>query len=185
LVGTTKGIVATRKSSLPGGAALNLERRLTFRFSILSSAVIRCVASMYRSKYGLRPSSWKAMAAIGRYGPMSAKEVSAHTTVEPDKVTDYLVERGYVARKQDVVDWRRVALSLSLPGRAVYHEIERVTRQVELALLEGLSRQEHDGLHAALAKLEKRASELLSERHAWRRVAGTKVDQKRPRKTLR
>jgi len=137
---------------------------------------------MYGSKYGLRPSSWKAMAAIGRYGPMSAKEVCAHTTVEPDKVTravDRLVEMGYVNRKQDAVDRRRVALSLSLSGRAAYKEIERITRLVELALLEGLSRQERDGLHAALGKLEERASGLLTDRDAWRRVAGTKYAGKR------
>ena len=75
------------KSALPGGTALNLERRLSFRFSILATKVIRCVAEMYGPKYGLLPSGWKAMAAIGRFGPVSAKEVCAHTTVEPDKVT--------------------------------------------------------------------------------------------------
>ena len=76
------------KSALPGGTALNLERRLSFRFSILATKVIRCVAEMYGPKYGLLPSGWKAMAAIGRFGPVSAKEVCAHTTVEPDEADE-------------------------------------------------------------------------------------------------
>jgi DNA-binding MarR family transcriptional regulator len=166
---------------LPGGATLNLERRLTYRFSILSSVVMRSVADMYGAKYRLRPSSWKAMAAIGRYGPVSAKEVCGYTTVAPDKVTravDRLVKMGYVERKQDVIDRRRVALSLSRSGRAAYGEIERVTREVELALLNQLSRDERKRLHTALAKLETRAAELLTDRQAWRRIAGTKSARK-------
>ena len=120
------------KSALPGGTALNLERRLSFRFSILATKVIRCVAEMYGPKYGLLPSGWKAMAAIGRFGPVSAKEVCAHTTVEPDKVTravDRLVQLAYVERKQDAADGRRVALSLTFLGQKVYADIEGLTRR--------------------------------------------------------
>ena len=171
------------KSTLPGGVALDLERRLSYRFSILSTKVIRCVAEMYGPKYGLLPSGWKAMAAIGRFGPVSGKEVCAHTTVEPDKVTravDRLVQLGYVERKQDVADGRRVALSLTFLGRKVYADIEGLTRRVELDLQKGVSKQERDTLSRILCKLEGRATEgHIGDRNAWRRIAPARSARRR------
>lgn len=171
------------KSALPGGAELNLERRLSYRFSILATKVIRCVAEMYGPKYGLLPSGWKAMAAIGRFGPVSGKEVCAHTTVEPDKVTravDRLVQLGYVERKQDVADGRRVALSLTFLGRKVYADIEGLTRRVELDLQKGVSKQERDTLSRILCKLEGRATEgHIGDRNAWRRIAPARSARRR------
>lgn len=161
------------KSALPGGAALDLERRLSYRFAILSTKVTRTVANMYGPKYGLPPFAWKAMAAIGRYAPVSAKEVCAHITVEPDKVTravDRLVALGLVSREQDTADRRRVSLSLSPAGRKVYRDIERATRRVELALIEGVSMAERKALWRILSKLENQAETYLGEKQTWRDV---------------
>ncbi len=158
---------------LLGGVALDLERRLSYRFSILSAKIVRAVAKMYGPKYGLLPSGWKAMAAIGRYGPVSAKEVGAHTTVEPDKVTrsvDRLVERAYVGREQDAVDRRRVTLTLTPAGQKVYEDIEFLTRSVELELLGALSVEERKSLSRILAKLEEEAGKHLSEDQGWRKI---------------
>ena len=168
------GIVTNKEQSrLPGGAALNLERRLSYRFSILSAKVARAVAQMYGSKYGLLLSGWKAMAAIGRYGPVSAKEVCAHTTVESAKVTravDRLVERGYARREQDRVDRRRVVLTLTPTGQKVYTDIEVLTRSVELELLGALSVEDRKSLDHILVKLEGMAGKCLNEDQSWRKI---------------
>lgn len=151
-------------ADLPGGAALDLEHRLSYRFSVLSAKMRRAV---YRPEYGVLPSNWRAMAAIGRYGPMSASDVCARTTVEPDKVTravNALMEAGYVRREQDKYDKRRVVLSLTPLGRKVYNEIERATRQIELTLLLALTQCERDTLNRVLTKLEQRAHELATRR---------------------
>lgn len=149
---------------LPGGRTLNLERRLSYRFSILAAKIIRSVAKKYGSKYGLLPSGWKTMAAIGRFGPVSAKQVCAHITVEPDKVSravDRLVELGYVYRRQDTEDRRRVVLTLSTTGRVVYNDIEWETRSIEMVLLDSLSQGERSTLDLVLGKLEKRIAQYL------------------------
>jgi len=176
-------VMRKRKAVLPGGEALAVERRLTYRFSILSSLVIRCVAAMYGPKYRLLPSGWKAMASIGRFGPVSAKEVCAHTTVPPDKITravDRMVELGFVVRRKDAADRRRIALSLSAAGERAYRDIERVTRRVEIALLNVLSARERETFNAILDKLELRAQGLLLlEKNAWRRLAKPRSPRRR------
>lgn len=114
--GSGQGQEAAR---LPGGAGLNIEKRLSYRFSILSDRMIRAVADMYGPRFGLLLSGWKAMATIGRYSRVSAKDVCAHTTVAPDKITravDRLVGLGFVERRRDETDGRRVALSLTPQG---------------------------------------------------------------------
>jgi DNA-binding MarR family transcriptional regulator len=168
----------SRKSALPGGHALDLERRLSYRFSIIASAAIRRVAVMYGPKHRLLPSAWKVMAVIGRYGPVSAKDVCTHTTVEPDKVSravDGLVRLGYVNRSQDEIDRRRIALSLTQIGRNVYEDIERATREVELSLLRALSASERKALDRILEKLQAHARQHIvirntRDRHGARPV---------------
>lgn len=167
--------VVARKVDLPGGASFDLEHRLTYRFGTLSTRVIRCVARMYGPKYGLLPSSWKAMGVIGRYGPVSAKEVCERTTVEPDKVTravDRLVQLGYVSRKRNPRDGRCVVLSLSPLGRRVYRDIEGVTRRIEVMLLDALSSRERATLNRIFDKLEAQAREHISDSAAYRRFTG-------------
>jgi len=158
--------VLTKKiPALPGGRALDLERRLSYRFSIFATKIIRSVADMYGPKYGLLPSGWKTMAAIGRYGPVSAKQVCAYTTVEPDKVSravDRLEELGFVRRTQDTSDRRRVVLTLSPAGRNAYGDIEHATRIVEMKLLDCLSSEERRTLDRILAKLENRMAQCLN-----------------------
>ncbi len=166
----------TRKTSrLPGGAALDLEHRLSYRFSLISSMVVRAVASMYGPKYGLLPPNWKAMAAIGRYGPMSAKDVCARTTVEPDKVTravDRLVALRYVQRTRDALDRRRVVLLLTSTGRKVYDDVEAATRRIELLLLDALSAQEREALDRITTKLQTQAGKYIGDKCAWQGIFG-------------
>lgn len=169
-----------------GGTALDLEHRLTYRFSVISSMVMRAVASMYGPKYGLLPPNWKALAAIGRYGPMSAKDVCARTTVEPDKVTravDRLVALGYVRRAQDGLDRRRVVLSLSPLGRKVCEDIEGATRRIELLLLDGLSTREREALDRITTKLQAQTEKHIGNKMAWNRITeGRGRPPARPRK---
>lgn len=151
---------------LPGGAGLDLERRITYRFSVISNMIVRTVARMYGPKYRLVPANWKAMAAIGRYGPMSAKDVCGRTTVEPDKVTravDRLVALGFVQRTRDPHDKRRVVLLLTRGGRKVYEDVEAATRRVELLLLSGLTTRERQELERITTKLQTRAETCLRD----------------------
>lgn len=153
---------------------MNAEKRFVFRFAILADRVVRAVARMYGPKYGLRPSTWKTMAAIGRHGKLAAKDVCAHATIDPDKVTravDRLVNLGFAERRRDEIDGRRVVLSLTPRGAAAFREIERLSRNVEIELRGALSSRENAELDRLLRKLESRAKPLLGPPDAWRRIS--------------
>ena len=165
--------VSRTAAAMPGGAALDLERRFSYRFAIISARVVRSVAGMYGPKYRMLPSGWKALAVIGRYGPLSAKDVGAYSTVEPDKVTravDRLVKLGFVARRKDLGDRRKVVLSLTATGRRVYDDVEQLTRQVEMATLSALPARDLAALGRVLDRLEERSRTLLTGRDAWQRI---------------
>ena len=94
-------------------ASRALDERTTYRFSILASRQTRCLSAMYLQKFGLSVSQWKVLPILGYHGPMSAKEVGERTSLEPEKVTravDQLVTRGFVTRRSDSRDRRRVIL---------------------------------------------------------------------------
>jgi len=144
----------------------------------MSNMVVRVVASLYGPKYRLMPANWKAMAAIGRYGPMSAKDVCARTTVEPDKVTravDRLVALRYVQRTRDPHDRRRVVLLLTPAGRKVYAHVETATRRIELMLRGALTQRERNELDRITTKLQRQADKTIGDKQSWRRMLSDDV----------
>lgn len=174
---------AKPRLALPGGKTLDLERRFSYRFSMLVTKVVRCVAEMYSKKYSLLPSGWKVMAVIGRFGQAFGTDVCLfYTSVEPHKVTravDRLVQLGYVKREQDAADGRRVVLSLTTQGWKVYADIDSLTRRVERELQKALSKQELKDLDRILEKLEKRAiTSKIGDRNGWRHFTSAASESK-------
>lgn len=136
---------------------LTLEQRITYRFAIISKRLTDRLADMYKPKFGLNVNGWKVMTVVGRFGPLAAFEVAKFVSLDPDKVTravDTLVKQGYVFRRQDKIDRRRISLSLSVRGRKVHDEIEKVRCELEIKFLSVLNRSELSGLYATLDKLE-------------------------------
>ena len=144
----------------------SLERRLAYRFSILSTLNVRCIGSVYSKKFGLSTAGWRIMSIIGRYEPIFPGVAAQRSTMDADKVTravDRLVEMGYVIRNTDAADRRRVILCLTSRGRAVYEEVEELHQNMDAQWRVALSKEENAALDAIMDKLEVRARELFSE----------------------
>jgi len=152
-----------------------LDERTTYRFSILASRQTRCLSAMYVEKFGLSVSQWKVLPILGYHGPMSAKEAGERTSLEPEKVTravDQLVARGFVSRRSDPKDRRRVILSLAPKGRAVFQESEQLRGMIEASFLNALQPKERVLFHRLLDKLERRAAVMFDDRQSWRKIIG-------------
>ncbi|MEI8150901.1 MAG: MarR family transcriptional regulator [Hyphomicrobiales bacterium] len=155
-----------------------LHDRTTYRFSILAARQTRCLSEMYVQKFGLSVSQWKVLPIIGYYGPMSAKNVGERTSLAPEKVTrsvDQLVIRGYVIRRADPKDRRRVVLSLAAKGRDVFNESEKIRGAIEDEFLAALQPQERATFHRLLDKLERRALVMFNGKKSWQKIISQSV----------
>jgi DNA-binding MarR family transcriptional regulator len=129
------------------------------------------LATMYGPRYGLTIGKWKVLSMIGANAPLSAKELSKLTSLEPDKITrsvDALVEKRLVVRREDPKDRRRVILTLSQKGKSINKAIEHVRRCIEVDFLLALNERELVMLYAILDKLDHRTREIFDRKEAWR-----------------
>jgi DNA-binding MarR family transcriptional regulator len=149
---------------------LRLDERVGYRFSNISKRLHQALADAHVKKYRLSVSNWSLISVIAFFEPLSATELGKYTSLEPDKIaraTDTLVRLGYVIRRQDERDRRKVSLSLSAEGRRVHDKIELVASQLEEEFLQVLTPKEQETLSTALTKLERHSLVLFGKREGW------------------
>jgi DNA-binding MarR family transcriptional regulator len=161
------------KSRARADADVPLERRVSYRCSMIGARITRLLAPMWRERHALSVVNWRVLAVIGRYAPLSAKEVAMHTSSEPFRVSralQALIHRRLVVRDVDREDRRRVRLRLSPAGKAVHRSIETSVYRLEQAVLEGMSAAQRADLDRMLALLDKRVAQLAgySSQHGKR-----------------
>jgi DNA-binding MarR family transcriptional regulator len=162
----------------PVSKQLSLDRRTSYRFSIIARRQTRCLATMHAAEFGLSVNGWKLLSVVEYFGPLSASEAGAHTSLEPAKVTrgiDVLAGEGLVLRREDPADRRRTVLSLSAKGRRTYRKVEQVSRALERALLSALGPGELKTLYQLLDKLERRSSDIFAEGRDWRAIVRSRA----------
>jgi DNA-binding MarR family transcriptional regulator len=150
----------------PDDIRLDLEERSFYRFSIMATQINRAVARVYVKKYGPPANAWKILAVLNKYKVQSASELKAHSTLEMDKITrivDDLVERGFVVRKQDQRDRRRVVIRLSAAGKRVARYLEDAIAVMEHDFLGALNPAERRTFYELLEKLKTRADQIFAE----------------------
>jgi len=136
---------------------------VSYRLSALAKRLDLGLATVHIKKLGISVANWKILRVIGYFGPLSASELGARTHLDPDKITravDTLVARGYVIRRNDDEDRRRVTLTLSAKGRRAYEKIEAHAIKKETEFLRVLTLAEQKALRHFLAKLEQGSSEM-------------------------
>ncbi|WP_439589151.1 MarR family winged helix-turn-helix transcriptional regulator [Hydrogenophaga sp.] len=143
----------------------SIEHRLAYRFSILSTLNVRCIASLYNKKFGLTLAGWRILSIIGRYEPIFPGVAAQLSTMDADKVTravDRLVDIGYVIRNTDAADRRRVILCLTSRGRSVYEEVEEVSQEMDARWRSVLTAEESRLFGAVMEKLDAQARALFT-----------------------
>ena len=103
------------------------------------------------------------MAVIGRFAPVSAKQVAARTSTDAffvARAIDKLVEQGYVQKDVDHEDRRRLRLSLTPSGKKVHRQVEDMINLVEADLLAGIPADDLSTFFATMSLLESRAGRL-------------------------
>ena len=137
--------------------ALELERFLPYRLSVLSNRLSEAIAREYSQRFALGVTEWRVMAVLGRHPGLSASEVAQRTAMDKVAVSRALAglaEAGRVHRDIHGGDRRRSVLRLSVQGQRIYDEVAPLALQFEQRLLQGLGAAERTLLFGLLDRLD-------------------------------
>jgi len=143
--------------------ALRLEAFLPYRLSVLANRVSTALARRYRERFGLTIPEWRVVAVLGRFGDLSATELSRHTVMDKVRITraaQALARKGLIERRRDAADQRVTRHRLTERGREVHAAIADLALAWERRFLEGLGAEERACLWRLLERLERRLDEV-------------------------
>ena len=139
---------------------LDLDAWTPYRFAALANAVGIRLRAHYATRHDLTPPAWRCLAIIGKFQPLTPKDLAARSTmdrVQVSRALRQLAEMQFILRREDQADRRRVILRLSAKGEEAYDFIIPQARAIEDDLLATLSTTERHALSAILDKLEAQA----------------------------
>jgi len=143
--------------------ALDLNRFLPYRLSVLSNTISHTVARLYETRFGITIPEWRVIAVLGSGRTMSAGEVAAATAMERVQVSraiGRMLESGLIIRETGDRDRRRADLTLTVKGRAIYTEIAPLALAYQTRITGVLEPGEAEMLDRLLAKLQAQANAL-------------------------
>ena len=144
-----------------------LEDYLPYRLSLLSNTVSQGIAHRYQQDHDISVTEWRIIVVLGRFPGSTASDVVERTAM--DKVTisravNSLLEKGFLQRRTDSNDRRRLRLYLTRGrGKQVLESIVPLAAAYETELMASLDPSDRAALEGILAKLQEGA-EALKER---------------------
>ena len=136
--------------------ALDLEKFLPYRLSVLAQPVSESLHDLYAGPHGLSVTQWRVMAALGRFAPLAASDVGQRIVMDKvavSRAVASLMKRGLVERSADLDDRRRASLHLTRHGRAIHAEIVPLALKYEADLYQALSTEERQTLNGLCDRL--------------------------------
>ncbi len=141
---------------MPGRVLLELEAFLPYRLSVLSNTVSQAIARIYEARFDLSVTEWRAMAVLGRYSGISAREVALRTAMDKvavSRAVARLLDKGLIERDTAEHDRRQSVLQLSEAGWTIYDQVAPLALEHERRLLDHLDAEEKQWLARILDKL--------------------------------
>lgn len=156
--------MAIRKSlNTHDTSALELERFLPYRLSVLSNRVSQAIARTYAERFDIGVTEWRVLAVLGRESDLSANAVAERTAMDKvavSRAVTSLIDKQLIARETHGEDRRVSVLALSRSGRRLHAQIAPLALAMEQHLLAGLDDRERRQLDALLQKLQTRIDAL-------------------------
>jgi DNA-binding MarR family transcriptional regulator len=147
----------------PDRDAIDLERFLPYRLSVLTNLVSGTIADAYQRRFDLTIPEWRVIAVLSRHPGLSAAEVGERTRMDAvavSRAVARLLRAGRLRRAVSPLDRRRSVLSVSSAGASVYREVAPLALGYERELLGALGIAERAVLDYALTQLTERAQSL-------------------------
>jgi len=148
----------------PGQAdVLKLAESFSQQLGVTARRVSQLFAGQYATQCGLNPAEWRVLAVIAEMGTVSPSTISAASDMDKVRVSRAvasLVQRGLVKQATDTRDGRVRQLSLTRKGAIAHATAEPLTRKLETALADGMSKSDFAALRKALSLLDAQAGKL-------------------------
>ncbi|QOL82508.1 MarR family winged helix-turn-helix transcriptional regulator [Pseudooceanicola spongiae] len=113
-------------------------------------------SAIYKDRYGMLRNEWRVLFHLGRYGEMTAKDISEKAMIHKTKISRAvraLEEKRFLAREVSEEDRRAERLTLRAPGREAFEYLVKAAGEYEDRLAGKLGQDEVQMLKALLNKL--------------------------------
>ncbi|AOB31358.1 hypothetical protein AKI39_12690 [Bordetella sp. H567] len=137
---------------------------LTYRILVLSNTLGKGAVRFYTRRLGIPLAEWRLVAALALHEPISMNALSAELSTDKawvSRIVAALVKKGFVKTSVDEIDGRKVILSLTEQGKALYAKAVPLVMKRQEALLSVLTKSEAEMMDRLLSKLQRRAEEML------------------------
>ena len=117
--------------------------------------LVRCARSLNHGK-GRRPAQERILYLLMRNGTMTQKELQDRMEIAQASLSEMIAKlekQGLIEKNKNPLDARSTVLSLSEKGALTADENHRIWRENEEHLLDALSEEEKENLHAICEKL--------------------------------
>jgi MarR family transcriptional regulator, organic hydroperoxide resistance regulator len=160
------------QSPLGSEDMLALDRQVCFALAVAARNVI----AVYRpvlEPLGLTHPQYLVMLALWQHGPLSVKDLSGLLQLDPGTLSPLLKRleaAGLLRRERDPKDQRNLALALTVRGKALRAEAERIPAGIVERL--GMPVEELMELHGVLTRVITAAQQALTNPAAGGTVGG-------------
>ena len=141
---------------------VSTDRRLLLTSHLVRAATVlgRITAQVHKAGYGLSGSEFNVMVALGDAGTLALTSSAIVETTAMDKTkvsraVSALDRRGWLIRTRAQIDRRFEYLELTDEGRRFFEDLMPRLKEAELAVLDGMSAAERDGLANGLNGLDR------------------------------
>lgn len=134
-----------------------LETFLPYRLNRAAETISLNFSRIYKSRYDMTRPEWRALAALGAVGRMTATAIGAHSSMHKTKVSraiSALEERRWVKRTEDANDRRLEHIELTPLGRKAYDDLAGHARAYEAEITAILGHKGLKSLEDGLGAVE-------------------------------
>jgi DNA-binding MarR family transcriptional regulator len=124
-------------NSMPEDDGFELRDFTPYLLNAAGEAQSLAFSRVYKDRYGMLRTEWRVLFHLGRYGEMSAREISRRAAIHKTKVSRAvaaLTEKRFLERRPSPEDRRVERLALRPPGRAAFEDLTRAAAAHERAL---------------------------------------------------
>jgi DNA-binding MarR family transcriptional regulator len=132
------------------------EDHLPYRLLLLSRMIDRETARLLQTQFGLSLAEWRLLAIGSAMGPSSASEIGAAGEIDRAEISRAfrkLEEAGLMIREPDPKHGKRMIISPTQKGQALFREVRDERRGYFRSIMKSLSADERNIMEACLEKM--------------------------------